>query len=69
MPAAAGAGEARRMRHKAAMDALEFRRLAEPLLPALSCAAQCPSPATQRSAGVAANNLRKAFNGIKHLLQ
>ena len=66
--AAAAAAERRSMRHLAAYCALEFAQHAGPLVAALTCAAQCPSPATQRTAGSVCLALRKALHLTKHLL-
>jgi hypothetical protein len=59
--------EQRLLRHLAALGALEFARLAAPLVPALASAAQCPNPATQRAAGAACTTLRRALHAVSHL--
>ena len=66
---AAAAQRQRTLRHLAAHGALEFARLAGPLVAALASAAQCPSPATQRTAGAVCTGLRKALHAVAHLQQ
>ena len=61
--------DAKRIRHFAALEALEFRRHAEPLLAALACASQCPSPRTRLSAALALKILREALNSYSQLLR
>ena len=65
--AAAEELERRTLRHLAAHGALEFTRLAGPLVAALTSAAQCPSPATQRTAAAACVGLRRALLAVAHL--
>jgi hypothetical protein len=65
--AAAEAAEQRAMRHAAAAGAVSFARLAAPLLAALSGAAQCPSPGTQRAAAALAADLRGVLRRLAHL--
>jgi hypothetical protein len=57
----------RTMRHAAATGAVAFARFTAPLLPALSCAAQCPSAATQKAAAELASNLRGVLLRLQHL--
>jgi hypothetical protein len=59
--------EERAMRHAAATGAASFARLAAPLLAALSSAAQCPSPGTQRAAAQLAADLRGVLLRLQHL--
>ena len=65
--AAAAELEQRTLRHLAAHGALEFTRLAGPLVAALTSAAQCPVPATQRTAGAVCVGLRRALHAVAHL--
>ena len=64
---AGGDDEDAHMRHAAATSAVAFVRHATPLLPALTCAAQCASPTVRRAAAQHSKALRGAIASIAHL--